>query len=229
MGMHTITTVFTLPVAGDAAVLYALEVVQHLSRQLDIVVRKLANLGVVNAQNLRLLAGAEGQAWDEVHDEEDETGSKEGVRGSGDGVSQLVAQLDVVLVQETSFDLGEPIQMRYVIRGEECGQDVADETANAVNGKDVKSVVDAEEELELGRVVCACTAEDAKDDGGPCWDEAGTGSDADETGNDTGAESNGGPFALETVVKHTPGDASHACGNVGHHGCHDGPQVGSER
>ena len=57
--------------------------------------------------------------------------------------------------------------MDYVVCSEEAGQDVADETSDGVHGEDVKRVVDAENELELGGIVGTCCSDDAIDDGRP--------------------------------------------------------------
>ena len=56
--------------------------------------------------------------------------------------------------------------------GEEGGADVTDQTAHAVNGKDIESIVDAEEELDLGGIVGAGSTEDTKDDSSPRRDVA---------------------------------------------------------
>lgn len=54
-----------------------------------------------------------------------------------------------------------------VVRSEEGGADVADEAADAVNCEDVEGIVDAEEKLELGRVVGKAGTERAEDESGP--------------------------------------------------------------
>ena len=76
----------------------------------------------------------------------------------------------------------------WYLRGEESGQDVANETANTMHGKDIKSVVASKEVLQLGSIVARDTSADAEDDRSPGWHEARTGRNGDEAGNDTGAE-----------------------------------------
>jgi len=118
--------------------------------------------------------------------------------------------------------------MRYVVCGEEAGEDVADETADGVHGEDIEGIVNAEEELELGGIVGAGGSNNTVDNCGPGGHETGTGGDGYETGDDTGAESHGGPFAFETVVHHAPGDSADGGCEIGHDGCHYGAQVGGQ-
>jgi len=84
-------------------------VVQHLSRQLNVVVGELADLRIVNAEDFGFLGCAQREPGDEVHDEEDETGAAEGVYHSADGIRELVAELDPVVVEPSAGDLGEAI------------------------------------------------------------------------------------------------------------------------
>lgn len=139
-------------------------VVQHLARQLDVIVGELANLGVVDTQDLGFLGGAQMHAWDQVEDEKDERRADEGVGSPGKGVSELVAELDPVVVEPATLDDLDVVQMGDVVSGEKGGADVADQAADAVHGEDVEGVVDAEHELELGTVVGEAGAENAVDD-----------------------------------------------------------------
>ena len=77
-----------------------------------------------------------------------------------------------MLVDPAALDGGGTVEVGDVVGGEEGGQDVADEAADAVDGKDVEGIVDAQDELELGGVVSEGGAEDPKDDGGPGGDIA---------------------------------------------------------
>lgn len=137
---------------------------------------KLANLNVINTERLLLLGGTQAQCGDEFADEveraEDQTCAEEGVCAAGEGVSELVAELDPVVVQPAAIDDGVSVQMRNVVSGEEGSQNVSNEAANAVDCKDVERVVAAEEVLELGGIVAGNTSTDAKDDSSPGWDVA---------------------------------------------------------
>ena len=64
------------------------------------------------------------------------------------------------------------VQVRDVVRREEGGADVTDETANAMDGKDVEGIVDTEDELELCCIVGEASAESTEDDCRPDWNVA---------------------------------------------------------
>jgi hypothetical protein len=140
-------------VAGAVLALGIARIIQHLTCQLNIVVGELANLGIVDTQDLSLFGGTQGQAGNEVHDEEDEAGSDKGVCGTRDGIGQLVSELDPVVVEPATGDDSVAIEMRYVIRSEEGSEDIADETADGVFSEDVEGIIDTNEELELGGVL----------------------------------------------------------------------------
>lgn len=67
---------------------------------------KFPNLHIINPQHLLLLADTEFQIRDEVQEEEDEAGPAEAVDEHGAGVGELVAELDVVVVQPAAGDRG---------------------------------------------------------------------------------------------------------------------------
>ena len=195
-------------------------IIQHLSRQLNIIICKLANLGVVDAQNFGFLGRAEREAGDQVHDEEDETGSAERIRHSADGIGKLVTELHPVVVEPAAVYFGEAIEMRYVICGEEAGKHVTDEASNSMDGEDIERVVNTEYKLELGGIIGASGSDDTVDDGSPSGYETRSGGDGYETSNNTGAETDGRPFALQTVVHHAPGDTTDTGCQVGYNSCH---------
>jgi hypothetical protein len=55
----------------------------------------------------------------------------------------LVAELDPVVVEPASGDLGEAIKMCYIVSSEECGEDVSDKTTDGVFSEDIKSIINA--------------------------------------------------------------------------------------
>lgn len=57
------------------------------------------------------------------------------------------------MVDPSTGDNGEAIKMRYVICGEEAGEDVTDQATDGVLSEDIKGVIDAEDELEFGCVI----------------------------------------------------------------------------
>ncbi|KAL2020697.1 hypothetical protein VTK56DRAFT_7997 [Thermocarpiscus australiensis] len=163
--------------------------IQHLPRHLHVIVRELANLGVVDAPHLGLLGRAQAQRQQQalaraaddgsepVHHEQDGARHRERVGPAREGAGQLDGQLRPVAVEPAGGAPegdggGDAVQAGDVGGGEEGGADVADQAADGVHGEDVEGVVDAEEELELGGVVGEARAEDAGGDGGPGGEEA---------------------------------------------------------
>lgn len=62
------------------------DVVEHLACELNIVVCKLADLCIVDSEDLSLLRRAEGKPWDHVHDEKNKAGTDKGVGAASEGV-----------------------------------------------------------------------------------------------------------------------------------------------
>lgn len=110
------------------------------------------------------------EARDQVHDEQDDARSDEGVRASGKRIRKLVPDLDPVLVDPTPRDLSDPVQSRNIVRSEEGRADVSNKATHAVDCKDVEGVVDTEEELQLRGVVGEAGTQCAKGQGCPDWD-----------------------------------------------------------
>ena len=104
----------------------------------DIVVRELAHLRVVDAEDLGLLGRAQAHAGDEVEEPEDDGGHDEGVGHARDRVCDLVAELDVVVVEPAAGDGRAAVEARDAGLGEEACEDVADEPADGVRGEDLR-------------------------------------------------------------------------------------------
>jgi hypothetical protein len=91
----------------------------RVTSQLHVVVCEFAELCIIQSHLLFFGADTQGETWDEVHEEEDDAGTKKGVGKAGDAVSKLVGKLDVVAVEPTTRDHGEAVKMCYVVAGEE--------------------------------------------------------------------------------------------------------------
>jgi hypothetical protein len=130
-----------------------LGLIDDFAGKLYVVVCELADLSVVDAEDLGLLSSAEGEARDQVHQEEDDAGQGEGVEAACHGICELIAELHPVVVEPAAGDHGYAIQMCNVVGGEESSEDVADEAADGVFGEDIEGIVDAEDELELGGII----------------------------------------------------------------------------
>lgn len=111
------------------------------------------------------------------------------------------------------------------LRSKDTRHDVACHTADAVDGKDVEGIVDANEELELGGKVAANGTDDADDEAAPGSDETRSGRNRNKTGNGAGAEANRAPFLLQAVVEQDPSDTADGGGQVGDEAGHDGADV----
>lgn len=114
------------------------------------------------------------------------------------------------------------------LRGKKGRQDIADDTADCVDRKNVESIVAAEEILELGSIVAGDATAHAKNNSRPRGYKAGSGSNANQASNDTRAETHSRPLALQAIVDQTPGDAAGASSEVSDDSGHDGTQVGGE-
>lgn len=136
-------------------------VVEDLAGELDVVIGELANLGIVDAEYLRLLVGTEPQAGYHVDDEQDQSRKGEGVEAAGDGVGQLVAQLDPMVVKPTACNYGRAVEPRHGLACEEGRADVAHQASDSVYGKNVQRVVDSNQKLQLGGVVGARCAQNS--------------------------------------------------------------------
>lgn len=122
---------------------------EEVPPDLDVVVRELAVLVVVHAEQLCLLGGAELQAGGQVDELGDGGGGGEGVGGGGDDGGELPAEDGVVAVEEAAAGAGvDAVEADDGARGEEAVEDEADDAADAVLGEDVEGVVDADEELD---------------------------------------------------------------------------------
>jgi hypothetical protein len=133
-----------------------------------------------------------------------------------------------MVIDPATVDLGKSIKVGNVIGSEETGQQISDQTANTVNGKDIEGIVDVKQELELGSIIASNASDHAEDDCSPGGNEPTAGSDCDQSSNDTAAESDSRPFAFKAVVEDTPSEATNAGGKVGNNRGHDGTEVGGE-
>ena len=114
------------------------------------------------------------------------------------------------------------------LRGKETGKQVSDDTTNTVLSEHVETLIDADEELDLRSKIASDTTDNAEDESRPGRDVAGSGSDGDETSNDTRAETNRAPLLLKTVIEQNPGQSTGAGRDVGDNASHDSTVVGGE-
>jgi hypothetical protein len=93
--------------------------VTRMALELDVIVGKLAQLDVVDAGILLVGRHTQAQAGDQVHQEQDDARQDERIGEAGNGVGELVGELDVVVVDPATGDDGETIESCYVVTTEE--------------------------------------------------------------------------------------------------------------
>jgi hypothetical protein len=111
--------------------------VAELSLDSNVVVRELAHLRIVDAEDLGRVVRAETETRDEVHHPEDDGGDDERVRHACDGVGGLVAELNPVVVEPATTDDAEGVVGGDTLLGKEAGQEVTDNTSNGVRSEDL--------------------------------------------------------------------------------------------
>lgn len=97
-----------------------------------------------------------------------------------------------------------------------------------MDGEDIERIVNVEEVLDLRGEVTGDGTDDTEDDGGPGWDESSGRSDGNETSDGTGAESDSGPLAVESVIHESPCDTTGGSCSVSDEAGHDSADVGSK-
>lgn len=203
--------------------------ITSLTSQLNVIISELSKLSIIQSNILLLSRSTEAQAWNKVHEKEDQAGTAEGVCEAGNGVSKLVCKLDVVLVDPAARNLTSAIKSGYVVGSEQTGHQVSNDSTNAVNGEHIECVVDVDQVLDLGCEVTGDGADDTEDDGGPGWDVTCCWGDGDESGDDAGAETDCRPLSVKSVIEENPGNPTSCSSGVGDEASHDCADVGSQR
>lgn len=159
----------------------------------------LANLSVVSSQLLLLHVKTQGNKGNLVHDKQNDARDAKAVHNGGRAAGKLVAQLLPVVVEPAALD-GRTVKESNVVGGKKTSEDGAHVAADAVERKDVETVVDAQKVLERGRVVAGNRRNDAN---GHCkvdGHETSSRRDAHKTSNGAGAHADRGPALLVAEV-----------------------------
>jgi len=147
---------------------------QIIPPNLNIIVGKLAELIVVHAQELGLLARAKLESGDLIDDEADEGGDDKSVRGAGNDVGELDVELLPLLVDEAAHVIRvHAVEADDVVGAEQGIEDEADHAGDAMLSEYVHCVVDADQVLHLGAIVADDPSYDSQEDAGMGHDEAG--------------------------------------------------------
>ena len=72
-----------------------------------------------------------------------------------------------MLIHPTTVNASLAVESCNTVLREEGSADVADQTADAVDGKNVEGIINAEKELKLGCVVCERRTQDSENNGCP--------------------------------------------------------------
>lgn len=202
-----------------------LDTMDNISSHLDVVVGEFTDFDLVHTHDLFLLRSTELETWDQVDHKEDDAAENKGVRHTSDTVTQLVGELDVVVVDPATFDHGSTVKSCNVVGSEQTGEEISDKTTNTVDGEDIEGIINVEKELEFGAIVACDGSDHTEDDGSPSWDETTAGGDGDQTGNDTTAEANSRPLAFQAIIENTPGETTDTSSKVGDNGSHHSAKV----
>ena len=76
---------------------------------------KLANFGIINTHNLIIFGSTETKSRNQINDEKNDTAAEKGVCKTGDRISKLVSELDVVVVNPATTNFGRAIEVGYVV------------------------------------------------------------------------------------------------------------------
>lgn len=86
-----------------------------MTAKLNVVIRKLSELTIIETHFLLLSSHAQAEAGYKVHEEQNDAGQNKGIGETGNTVGQLVSELNVVLVEPAAIDLAETIEVRDVV------------------------------------------------------------------------------------------------------------------
>lgn len=200
-----------------------------IQNYLNVVVSKLAVLVIVHAKKLGFFGGAEVKTRDKVDALGDESRHDERISHGGANIGNLNVQLLIVVVDKAAGNfLVDTIQADDVISSKETVEDQTDNASESVFSEYIESVVDANNELDLGAEVTNNSSNDSENDAGPGRDITGSGCSGDETRDGTGTPADERPLLGEAVIEKGPGHGRK-------HGCkarvparHGGTKVGAE-
>ncbi|KAI6771075.1 hypothetical protein HG531_009930 [Fusarium graminearum] len=157
--------------------------ISHVAGHLNIVIRKFAQLSIICTKLFLLGSYTQGQTRDEVENEE-----------------QKAAQLDPVAINPADGVVLSTVKSSDGFTVMNTSEDVASHTANSMDSKDIKTVVNVHDELELGGKVAYNTTANSDNNGSPRLDEASSGSNSDKTRDGTGAETNCAPLLFKAII-----------------------------
>ena len=200
-----------------------------MKTNLNIIVRKLSELVVVHAEELGLLGCAQLEAGDGIDGVADQAGDNEGVGGGGEDVGDLDTELLPVLVDPAAgHAVVDSVKPDDVVGAEQPVEDETDHARDTVLSEHIHGIVDVDQVLDLGSVIADDAGDDPEEDGGVGGEETGSGGGSNKPRDETGAETDHGPFAGKTEIEDAPSDSGHDGGEVGVPACHERAEVRAE-
>ena len=201
-----------------------------VTADLDVVVGELAQLVIVHTEQLGFLGGTQVQTRDGVDGESDQGGHDERVRGSSDNVGDLDVEL-LVVVNDPSSDSRasvDTVQANNRIVTEQSIEDQTDNTSDTVLSQHIHRVVNADPELDLGRVIAYDAGHDTQDHARPGANETRSWSRRDQSRDGAGTPADHGPLASQTPIEQNPSNGTESGSQVGVPGGHRGTQVSTK-
>ena len=101
------------------------------------------------------------------------------------------------------------VQLEVLGRGEEAGQDAAEQTASGVHAEGIQGVVIAGIVLDLGSEVAPWAGQETDEEGAGLVDPSTCGGDGDETSDGTGEHSEHRGLLLDRPLGEHPGEGGH--------------------
>ena len=123
---------------------------QIITADLDVIVGKLAQLVVVETEELGFFRSAQVEAGDVVDDVGDDGGHDEGVAGGSDDVGDLDVHLTEIAIDPAAVDDAgvDAVKADDVVGAEERVEEETEYAGNSVFSEHVEGVVDSEEEFD---------------------------------------------------------------------------------
>ena len=106
-------------------------------------------------------------------------------------------------------------------------ENVATYTTDSVDGEDIQSIINPDEEFDLGSIVAANSANNAENDRGPGWNVTRSGCNSDKTSNGARAPTNSTPFAFVAVLNQNPCKSANRSRKIRNNASHSGTKVTS--
>lgn len=89
--------------------------IEHIAGELNIIIGEFTNLRIIHPKNLSFFACTKAEAGNEVQQEKDDAGATERVSETGDRVSELVSNLNPVVIEPSTRNHCDAVEMCYVV------------------------------------------------------------------------------------------------------------------